>query len=167
MLFAKEKKESPEESFVVHWLNRHFRVTKEFHGARFHITAEGKRYITPLMVALILVDTTDVVFAVDSIPAIFAITTDAFLVFTSNVFAILCLRSLYFGLAAMIEKFRYLKVSLAVILGLVGIKMLAVEPINHLLGEAVNFWMLGMVIGILIVGAVASVVAERRASRPT
>ena len=74
-----------------------------------------------------LVESTDLIFAVDSIPAIFSITTDAFLVFTSNVFAILCLRSLYFGLAHMLAKFRYLKMSLALILGLVGVKMLTAE----------------------------------------
>ena len=164
MLVVKEKEEAPEEAWVVRWLNRHFRVTKEFHGAKFHLLVKGKRFITPLMVALVVVDTTDLVFAVDSIPAIFAITTDAFLVFTSNVFAILCLRSLYFGLAAMIEKFMYLKVSLAVILGLVGAKMLAVERINALLGEAVNFWMLGMVAGILAAGALASILTDRTSS---
>jgi tellurite resistance protein TerC len=162
MLVGKQKEEAPEEAWVVRWLNTHFRVTKEFHGGKFHLVSHGKRYITPLMVALVLVDTTDLVFAVDSIPAIFAITTDAFLVFTSNVFAILCLRSLYFGLAAMIEKFKYLKVSLAVILGLVGIKMLAVEWINEVLGESVNFWMLGLVAGILVAGALASVVSDGR-----
>lgn len=165
MLVVKEKEEAPEEAWVVRWLNRHFRVTKEFHEGRFHLLVDGRRYITPLMVALILVDTTDLVFAVDSIPAIFAITTDPFLVFTSNTFAILCLRSLYFALAAMIEKFKYLKASLALILGLVGIKMLAVEWINELLGETVNFWMLGLVAGILASGAVASVVSERREAR--
>jgi tellurite resistance protein TerC len=165
MLVVKEKEEAPEEAWVVRWLNRHFRVTKEFHGGRFQLTTDGKRYITPLLVALVLVDTTDLVFAVDSIPAIFAITTDAFLVFTSNVFAILCLRSLYFGLAAMIEKFRYLKISLAVILGIVGIKMLAVERINALLGESVNYWMLGMVAGILAAGAIASAFADHRPAR--
>ena len=165
MLLAKRKEESPEESFVVRWLGRHFRVTKEFHGSRFRVTVEGKRFITPLFVALVLVETTDLVFAVDSIPAIFAITTDPFLVFTSNVFAILCLRSLYFGLAGLIEKFKYLKVSLAVILGFVGIKMLVAKWTVELLGEAVNFWMLGIVAGILVSGALASVVAERNSVR--
>jgi len=162
MLLVKEEEEAPEEAWVVRWLNRHFRVAKEFHGGRFHLTLDGKRYITPLLVALVLVDTTDLIFAVDSIPAIFAITTDAFLVFTSNVFAILCLRSLYFALAAMLEKFRYLKDSLAIILGLVGIKMLAADEVNAWFGESVNYLMLGMVAAILTVGALASVVAERR-----
>ena len=164
MLFVKEKAEAPEESLVAGWLNRHFRVTKEFHGNSFRIRKDSKTFITPLMVALVLVETADVVFAVDSIPAIFAITTDAFLVFTSNVFAILCLRSLYFGLARLIERFRFLKVSLAVILGIVGAKMLAAKWISDRFGESVNFWMLGMVVAVLAVGAGASLLADARRS---
>jgi tellurite resistance protein TerC len=162
MLLVKEKEEAPEESMVVRWLNRHFRVTKELHGSNFYVDRGGKTFLTPLMVSLVLVETTDLVFAVDSIPAIFAITTDPFLVFTSNVFAILCLRSLYFGLAGLLVKFRYLKVSLAVILGIVGIKMLTAKWTHDLLGEAVNFWMLGLVAGILAAGAAASVLLPRK-----
>ena len=116
------------------------------------------------MVALLLVESTDLIFAVDSIPAVFAITTDAFLVFTSNVFAILCLRSLYFGLAHMLEKFRYLKTSLALILGLVGVKMLAAEWIDALVGDSANFWMLGTVAVVLVGGAGASAFADRRSA---
>jgi len=162
MLLAKEKEEAPEESAVVRWLNRHFQVTKEFHGSRFHVGKEGRRFVTPLFVALVLVESTDLLFAVDSIPAIFAITTDPFLVFTSNVFAILCLRSLYFGLAGFIEKFRYLKASLAVVLGVVGLKMLLATKLNFWLGERVNYLMLLIVGGVLATGAVASLVADRR-----
>ncbi len=124
----------------------------------------GTRMLTPLALALITVETTDVVFAVDSIPAIFAITADAFLVFTSNVFAILGLRSLYFALAAMIEKFRYLKVSLAIILAVVGVKMLIANWLKTLLGPAFNFWLLGLVCVILVGGVIASVFANRRAA---
>ena len=113
-----------------------------------------------------LVETTDLIFAVDSIPAIFAITADPFLVFTSNVFAILCLRSLYFGLAGLIEKFRYLKVSLSLILALVGVKMLIGSWLQAWFGESVNFWMLGLVAGILLVGAVASLIADKRKATP-
>ncbi len=165
MLFAKDAADAPEEAFVVRWLNARFPVTKEFHGRHFQIRRDGRRYLTPLFVALVMVETTDLIFAVDSIPAIFAITTDAFLVFTSNVFAILCLRSLFFGLSGMIEKFRYLKVSLAVILGIVGTKMLAAEWLERVLGEQQNYWMLGMIAGILAIGAVASLLADRRESR--
>lgn len=161
MLLTKEKEESPEERRIVRWLNRHFRVSREFHGEHFTILRDGKRWITPLAVALVLVETTDLLFAVDSIPAIFAITSDPFLVFTSNVFAILCLRSLYFGLAGLIAKFRYLNVSLALILGMVGAKMLAASIIDRLLGESQNTIMLAAVIGILIAGGAASALTER------
>jgi tellurite resistance protein TerC len=165
MLLQKGTQDSPGDSRLVRFLNRNFRVTREFHGGRFRITQDGRNWITPLLVALILVETTDLIFAVDSIPAIFAITTDAFLVFTSNVFAILCLRSLYFGLAHLLERFRYLKTSLALILGLVGVKMLAAEWGEALLGDAVNFWMLGTVAVILTTGAGASMLADRRSQR--
>jgi tellurite resistance protein TerC len=165
MLLEKGKEGAPEQSGLVRFLNKRFRVTKEFHGGRFRITRDGKNWITPLLVALILVESTDLIFAVDSIPAIFSITTDAFLVFTSNVFAILCLRSLYFGLAHMLAKFQYLKTSLALILGLVGVKMLAAEWTEALFGDSVNFWMLGMVAVVLSAGAGASILADRRSAR--
>ena len=165
MLLQKDTGDAPEESWLVRFLNRNFRVTREFHDGRFRINRDGKNWITPLLVALLLIESTDLIFAVDSIPAIFAITTDAFLVFTSNVFAILCLRSLYFGLAHLLVRFRYLKTSLALILGLVGVKMLAVEWVDALLGDAVNLWMLGMVAAVLTAGAGASILADRRLQR--
>jgi len=98
--------------------------------------------LTPLALALIVVEFTDLIFAVDSIPAIFAITGDPFLVFTSNVFAILGLRALYFALAGMLDKFRYLKVSLAVILMVVGVKMLMAKWLKEILGSSFNFYLL-------------------------
>jgi tellurite resistance protein TerC len=162
MLVRREHTPVPADSWVARFLNEHFRVTSELHGGRFRITREGKSWITPLMVALVLVETADLVFAVDSIPAVFAITSDAFLVFTSNIFAILCLRSLYAGLAGMLARFRYLRVSLALILGLVGVKMLAAKWSAALFGDMVNFWMLGTVAVVLLAGAGASIVADRR-----
>ena len=162
MLWAKEREKATEERWIVRWLNRRFRVTREFHEQKFTVMVDGRRWITPLAVALVLVETTDVVFAVDSIPAVFAITTDPFLVFTSNVFAILCLRSLYFGLADLIQKFRYLNVSLAVILGIVGLKMLAGTTIDRWLGESQNAVLLVAVLIILATGGIASVIADRR-----
>lgn len=165
MLFARGKERAPAESGLVRFLRRWFRVTDDLHGGRFGVTIDGKRWITPLLVALLLVESTDLVFAVDSIPAIFAVTTDSFLVFTSNVFAILCLRSLYFGLAHLLARFRYLKTSLALILALVGVKMLAAHAVDSVLGDAVNFWMLGTVAAIIAIGAGASLLAEGRASR--
>ena len=114
-------------------------------GALRRDAASGAMMLTPLAVALVLVETTDLIFAVDSIPAIFAITADPFLVATSNVFAILGLHSLYFALAGAIDKFHYLKYSLALILALVGAKMLTAEWLKEQFGPNVNFYLLGMV----------------------
>lgn len=162
LLQDQEKHEEEVESWVTRWLRRHFPVTDGFHEQHFTVMHDGRRFLTPLAVALVLVETTDLLFAVDSIPAIFAITADPFLVFTSNVFAILCLRSLYFGLAGLIQKFRYLKVSLSLVLTIVGVKMLAGTWIKAWLGDDANMWLLALIFAILIGGAVASVVADRR-----
>ena len=124
----------------------------------------GRLLLTPLALALVMVETTDLIFAVDSIPAIFAITADPFLVFTSNVFAILGLRILYFALAGMIDKFRYLKVSLAVVLVVVGVKMLTHTWLKELLGEHFNLYLLAVVLVILAAGVVASLL--RRSEPP-
>jgi tellurite resistance protein TerC len=162
MLTTPERTASPEERWIVRWLNTHARVTTEYHSHHFVILKDGKRWITPLAVALALVETTDLIFAVDSIPAIFAVTADPFLVFTSNVFAILGLRSLYFGLAGMIARFRYLNVSLAIILGLVGVKMLLGRFAAEVMGEHQHALTLLAVATILGAGALASIVADRR-----
>ena len=169
MLFQSTKEQEEEvESWVTRWLRRHFPVTDHFHEDHFLVELNGRRFLTPLAVALVLVETTDLIFAVDSIPAIFAITADPFIVFTSNVFAILCLRSLYFGLAGLIQKFRYLKVSLALVLAIVGVKMLTADWIKEALGDAANFWLLGVIFAVLIGGGAASWVADRRGtSGPT
>ena len=156
MLLTTGEEDAPGETWVMRRLRRTLPITEDFHGSHFTVTLNGRMWLTPLAVALVLVETTDLIFAVDSIPAIFAITADPFLVFTSNVFAILCLRSLYFGLAGLIERFKYLKVSLSVILALVGVKMLTSKWLMQWFGESLNFWMLGLVAGILLVGAVAS-----------
>jgi tellurite resistance protein TerC len=154
---------APGDNIVVRLVRRLFPVTDDFRGASFFVRDEsraGAISITPLMLALIVVETTDLIFAVDSIPAIFAITADPFLVFTSNVFAILGLRSLYFALAGAIEKFRYLKVSLALVLAVVGGKMLAHAWLKQILGEHFNFYLLGVVLLILLGGVVASLVVS-------
>ncbi|WP_337288426.1 hypothetical protein [Candidatus Methylomirabilis sp.] len=109
-----------------------------------------------------MVETTDVIFAVDSIPAIFAITGDPFLVFTSNVFAILGLRSLYFALAGMVTQFRYLKAALALVLLVVGVKMLLAEALKLILGKHFNLYLLIAVLAILAVGVAGSLIADRR-----
>lgn len=163
MLWRKPEEEEAEvESWIVRFLRKHFPVTDKFHEHHFVVELNGRKFLTPLAVALVLVETTDLVFAVDSIPAIFAITADPFLVFTSNVFAILCLRSLYFGLAGLIQKFRYLKASLALVLGVVGVKMLAGTWIKAWLGDDSNFWLLGVIFAILFGGAFASWAADRK-----
>jgi len=146
-------------------VRRIFPVCNDYRESHFLIRDGGRLMLTPLAVALVLVETTDLIFAVDSIPAIFAITTDPFIVFTSNVFAILGLRSLYFALAGAIAKFRYLKVSLAAILGLVGVKMLAAEWLKEVVGPSFNFYLLGIVAFILGAGVAASVIVTRREER--
>jgi tellurite resistance protein TerC len=126
----------------------------------------GTLLATPLLLALVMVEFTDLIFAVDSIPAIFAITGDPFLVFTSNVFAILGLRSLYFALAGMIDKFRYLKVALAAVLMVVGVKMMTHAWLKQVLGQHFNLYLLGLVVAILATGVAASLWATRREGGP-
>jgi tellurite resistance protein TerC len=154
-----------DEVFIIKQLRRFFPVTGQFNTHHFTAVVDGRRMLTPLAVALVLVEAMDLVFAVDSIPAAFAITTDPFLVFTSNVFAILGLRSLYFALAGAIDKFRYLKASLSAILGLIGLKMLSGEFLKEHLGPNANLYMLAVVVTILVVGAAASIIVTKRESR--
>ena len=112
---------------ALRWLRRHMNITRELHGERFFVVQQGLRYATPLFLALVLVEISDLIFAVDSIPAIFAITTDPFVVLTSNVFAILGLRSMYFLLADAADRFSLLKYGLAVVLMFIGVKMLLID----------------------------------------
>ena len=166
MLWAKsDDMADPNEALVMRLVRRVIPVCQDYRESRFLVRDAGKWMLTPLAVSLVLVETTDLIFAVDSIPAIFAITTDPFIVFTSNVFAILGLRSLYFALSGAIAKFRYLKVSLAAILGLVGLKMLAAEWLKDALGPSFNFYLLGIVAVILGIGVLASIVVTRREDR--
>lgn len=187
MLVMKEKEEHPENSLIIRWIRKFFPVTREYHGQHFFVKAgaatsheaaepgapmvvdpiveaapKGKWLITPLAVALILIEFTDLIFAVDSIPAIFAITADPFLVFTSNVFAILGLRSLYFALAGMLDKFHHLKPALALVLMVVGVKMLAAKWLKVWLGDSFNFTVLGLIAGILVTGVVSSLVFAKK-----
>jgi len=187
MLVLRSAEGDPSDNKLVKWLRRWIPTAERFHGARFFIRAgtpeslapatpgapvetdrvverarRGALLATPLFIALILVELTDVIFAVDSIPAIFAITTDPFLVFTSNVFALLGMRSLYFALAGMIDKFRYLKAALAIVLVMVGSKMMFHGWLKSLLGEGFNVFVLGAVAVIIASGVIASIVADRR-----
>ena len=125
MLFSKEEGVHPEKNLVLRLARKFYPVTHEFDGQKFVTTLNGQRALTPFALVLIMVETTDLIFALDSIPAIFAVTQDPFIVFTSNVFAILGLRSLYFVLAGAIQYFRYLKFGLSLVLVFIGGKMLA------------------------------------------
>jgi len=117
----------PEENPLVRWFIKRGKVTNEYHGKKFFVNIDGKKLATPLFLCLLSIEFTDLVFAVDSIPAIFAITNDPFIVYTSNVFAILGLRSLYFALEGIITKFPYLRYGLAIILIFIGFKMLLID----------------------------------------
>ncbi len=134
-----------ENNFALKWLRKRFPITKELHGEKFTVqktdpaTGKLKTYLTPLLVALILVEIIDLVFAVDSVPAVFAVTQDPFIVYTSNIFAILGLRSLYFALAAAIHRFKYLQTSLAIILTLVGMKIFLV-PVGVKIDTALSLF---------------------------
>ena len=112
---------------VLKWVRKRFNVTDDLHGEKFFVKVNGVRHITPLFLALIMIEIVDLVFAVDSVPAIFAITTDPFIVYTSNIFAILGLRALYFALAAMVHRFHYLKYALAVLLVFIGSKIFVAD----------------------------------------
>jgi tellurite resistance protein TerC len=124
MLFAGDEEIDPEKNILIKAARKLFPVSPTFEEQKFFTKVNGNKAITPLFLVLLIVESTDVLFAVDSIPAIFAVTTDPFIVFTSNVFAILGLRSLYFALAAMIGMFHYLKISLVFVLAYVGVKMI-------------------------------------------
>ncbi len=124
MYVDRHKHPDVSKSLMVRLAKRLVPVTHEHHGHRFFVRIDGKRFATPLLLVLVSIELMDLVFAVDSIPAVFAVTRDAFIVFTSNVFAILGLRSMYFLLSGMMERFKYLKVGLAVVLVFVGVKML-------------------------------------------
>lgn len=115
----------PHDSFVVKFLSKYLNILKEYHGDRFALNYHGKVFFTPLMLVLVLVEFTDVIFALDSIPAVFSVSLDPFVVFFSNIFAIIGLRSLFFLLANMIDRFRFLNVGVSILLIFVGVKLLA------------------------------------------
>lgn len=161
MLLADETGVEPEKNVVLRMARRFFPVSNEFHGQKFFATINGQRVLTPLALVLLMVETTDLIFALDSIPAIFAVTQKPFIVFTSNVFAILGLRSLYFVLANAIEYFRFLKFGLSLVLVFIGVKMLIVEWYKIPTTVA-----LGVVAGIIIVSILVSVVLRSRDVHP-
>jgi tellurite resistance protein TerC len=139
-----------EDRFAFRVLSRLIPATNTFDGPRFVIKRDGRRYATPLLFSLLLVEVTDVIFAVDSIPAIFAVTTDPFIVFTSNIFAILGLRSLYFLLAGAADRFHYLKLGLAVVLVIIGGKMIYTMVSGVKIPAYVSLGAVGLVLGLAI-----------------
>ena len=157
LLIQKETTMDPEQNFVIRAMRKLMPVTSTFDGDRFTTRIDGRTFATPMLLALVSVEVTDLIFAVDSIPAIFAVTRDPFIVFTSNIFAILGLRSLYFLLAGVVQKFHYLKVGLSLVLVFVGAKMVAIEWIK------VPIWLSLTTIALILLGAVfASWLRERR-----
>jgi len=157
MAFIRQDATDPSTGLAVRIARRFVRVSPDLDGQRLFTRIDGRRHATPLLLALVLVELTDVVFALDSIPAIFAITADPFLVFTSNVFAILGMRSLYFCLAALIGRFRYLKPALVAVLTFVGIKMCLVHTPLRVPSDVA----LLVILGLLGSGVAASLVARR------
>lgn len=151
MLVKKEEEEfDPQHSKVYKLIGKIFPIKHEIHGQKFFIRENGINYVTPLFIALIVIELMDVVFAIDSVPAILAITADPFIVFSSNIFAILGLRSMYFFLANMLEKFSYIEYSLIAILTFVGVKMLLVHYIKFPEWISLGFIGLALTTGILV-----------------
>jgi tellurite resistance protein TerC len=157
MAFQKEKDIHPEKNPVLRVLRKFMGVTENYEGDRFFVKRFGKYVATPLLITVIVIETTDLVFALDSIPAAFSITLDKFIVYTSNIFAILGLRSLYFALAGIMPLFHYLKYGLVIVLMFVGIKMLLAHYYKIPTGIA-----LCVVAIVLIIAVIASVIRNRR-----
>jgi len=165
----------PTQNIIVRWFRKVYPVTEKMHGERFFIVENGRRLATPLFVALLVIETTDVAFAVDSIPAVFSVSRDPFIVLTSNIFAILGLRALYFALAAVAKYFTYLKYGLGIILIFVGVKMLLamneyINALGTLLGLNLNMphievptpVSLAVIFGVLVLSMLLSVAVTKR-----
>ena len=159
LIFLPEAPPDPSHNPILHFARKLLRLTPRFDGAKFLTVENGRRVLTPLFLALILVETGDAIFAVDSVPAVFGVTADPLLVYTSNIMAILGLRALYFALAGLIDRFRYLKFSLALILIVVGGKMLARHWIHAAVGDYASFYLLGLIALLLGAGIVASILS--------
>lgn len=157
MLFQKDEKMDPNKNPLVRLFKRFYPVTDTMHGDRFFVKINAKTFATPLFVVLLLVEFTDLIFAVDSIPAIMAITSDPFIIFTSNVFAILGLRALYFALAGITQYFHYIKYGLSAILVFVGVKMVMVDFFK--IPVMISLF---TILGILVISVVASLVFPKK-----
>ncbi|MGC0773711.1 MAG: TerC/Alx family metal homeostasis membrane protein, partial [Candidatus Acidiferrum sp.] len=160
MLYERKERMHPERNWISRFAGRHLRVTHEYQGARFFVRTAGKLLATPLFVVLLVVEITDVTLAVDSIPAVFGITRDPFIVYTSNVFAILGLRAMYFLLAGVLGRLRFLTTGLAFVLAFIGAKMI-VEPWVHISVEL----SLAVVAGILCLALAASLLVAPKVKK--
>jgi tellurite resistance protein TerC len=159
MLVFAEQKPDLERNPVLRWMRTRLRITAGFHGQSFFVRQNGMLYATPMFLVLVLIEASDLVFAVDSIPAIFAVTTDPFIVFTSNIFAIMGLRAMYFLLADIADRFHLLKYGLAIVLLFIGAKMLAM-PWFHMPVQ----WSLAIVGGVIALSVALSLKLSARNS---
>ena len=160
MLIFAEAESDLAKNPILKWMRGHLRITHEYHGERFTVMKDGLRWFTPLFLVLVLIETSDVIFAVDSIPAIFAVTTDPFIVFTSNIFAIMGLRSMYFVLHDLNGRFHLLKYGLAFVLVFVGSKMLIVDFYKVPIGLALG------IVGLILASSVAASLYATRKEPP-
>jgi tellurite resistance protein TerC len=158
MIVKREEEIHPERNPLVRWFKKLMPVSNDYRGDKFFVRENGIRMATPLFVVLLLVEFSDLIFAVDSIPAIFAVTKDPFIVYTSNVFAILGLRSLYFALAGVMDKFHYLKIGLGVVLSFVGVKML----LGHTPYKIDTHVSLGVIVAVLATSIIVSMLHPRK-----
>jgi tellurite resistance protein TerC len=158
MIVKREEEIHPERNPLVCWFKKLMPVTNDYRGDKFFVRESGIRMATPLFVVLLLVEFSDLIFAVDSIPAIFAVTKDPFIVYTSNVFAILGLRSLYFALAGVMEKFHFLKIGLGVVLSFVGVKML----LGHTAWKIDTHVSLGVIVVVLATSIIVSLLRPKK-----
>ncbi|HBA71019.1 MAG: tellurium resistance protein TerC [Geobacteraceae bacterium GWC2_55_20] len=161
MAFGGEEKLEPEKNLLVKLVRRYVPITKRLHGNRFFINRRGVRATTPLFLALLLVEWSDVIFALDSLPAVFAVTRDPFIVYTSNVFAILGLRALFFLLSRVMGMFTYLKLGISFVLAFVGVKMLLADTRFEI---PVQF-SLGVIFGALLISITISILMDKRGGK--
>jgi tellurite resistance protein TerC len=157
MYFSADEKVEPEKNLVVKYFKKYFPVKPGYVGGKFFVKENKKKYATTLFIVLLIIETTDLVFAFDSIPAILSITQDPFIVFTSNAFAILGLRSLYFALANFLDKFHYLKHGLAIVLAFIGIKMLIVELYHFSIGLSLT-----IVASVIFISIILSLISKKK-----
>lgn len=160
MMFAPEKEVEPEKNFLIRLFKRFVPVTPQLHGQNFFVRDNGKLFATPLFIALLFLEATDIIFAVDSVPAIFALTSEPLIVFTSNIFAILGLRAMYFMLAGAVDKFHLLKYGLAFVLVFVGLKMVWLNDAFG--GKFPIAWSLAIILGTILISVVISLLFPKK-----